>query len=103
MCRPETNLYFLLFIFAYVTPFPSLLVSQEFKTLFPYPNEKVETVGLDNAPLILLKFIHLALRIFINESLLKEKNFGNPFGKKEMGGGGAFLFKMTLGTAMLKL
>ena len=74
----ETNLNLLLFIFAYVTPFPSLLVSQEFKTLFPYRNEKVETVGLDNTPLILLKFIHLALRIFINESLLKGKKLRKP-------------------------
>ena len=42
------------------------------------------------------------MRIFINQSLLKEKkNSETYFGKRGMGG--AFLFKMTLGTAMLKL
>ena len=43
------------------------------------------------------------MRNFINESLLKEKKTSETyFGKREMGGV-AFLFKMTLGTAMLKL
>ena len=45
----ETNPFF-----AYVTPSPSLLVSQELNTVPP----------------ILLTFIHLAMRIIINETLL---------------------------------
>ena len=59
--------------FAYVTPPPSLLVSQELNTPFSFRNEKVETVVVDDAPPILLKFIHLAMRIIINRKLLKEK------------------------------
>ena len=60
------------FFFAYVTPPPprqSLLVSRELNTPFPFRNEKVETVVVDDAPPILLKFIHLAMRIIINRKL----------------------------------
>ena len=67
------------FFFAYVTPFPSLLVSQEL----------AETVIVDDAPPLLLKFIHLAMRIIINENLLKEKKHRKPI--PEGGKGGGFL------------
>ena len=50
--------------------------------------KKVETVVVDDASPLLLEFIHLAVRIIINEGLLKEKkNLGNPFWKEGKGGG----------------
>ena len=78
----ETNLFFFLFIFAYITPFPSLLVCQELKTPFPFRNEKVETVGVDNAPSFLLKFIHLAMRKFIKRKKARRK----PISERGKGG-----------------
>ena len=36
----EINLFFFLSIFAYVTSFPSQLISQEIKTPFPYRMKK---------------------------------------------------------------
>ena len=80
-------------------PPPSLIVSQELNTLLPFRNEKVETVVVDDAPPILLKLIHLAMRIIINRKLLKEKKSETYFGKRERGG---VLFHMTLVSAMLK-
>ena len=41
--------FFFFFFFAYVTPSPSLLVSQELKTPVTFRNEKVETVDVDDA------------------------------------------------------
>ena len=81
-------------------PPPSLLLSLELNTPFPFRNEKVETVVVDDAPPILLKFIHLAMRIIINRKLLKEKKSLKPFRKEGKGGG--VLFHMTLVSAILK-
>ena len=55
-------------------------------------NKKGETIVVDDATPILLKFIHLAMRIIINESLLKEKNKTSEthFGRREWRGGGGF-------------
>ena len=80
----ETNLFF--FLLTYPPP-QSLLVSRELNTPFPFRNEKVETVVVDDAPPILLKFIHLAMRIVINRKLLKEKNL-KPISERGKGGGG---------------
>ena len=91
------------FFFSYLTPPPlSLLESQELNSPFPFRNEKVETVVVYDATPILLKCIHIAMRIIINRKLLKEKESETYFGKRERGRGGALLFQMTLGTAMLK-
>ena len=92
----ETSLFFLFFFIAYVPPPPSLLASQKFKTPFHFRNKRVETVVVDHAPPLFLKFIHLAMKIIINESLLKEKKTSDThFGRRKWG---AFLFHLTLGT-----
>ena len=82
----ETNLLSFFFLLTYPPPLFSLLVSLELNTPFPFRNEKVETVVVDDAPTILLKFIHLAMRIIINRKLLKEKNL-KPISEREKGWG----------------
>ena len=88
LCEQSSKVRQISFFCLRTPPPPSLLVRRELNTPFPFRNEKVETVVVDDAPSILLKFIHLAMRIIINRKLLKEKKSETYFGKRERGGGG---------------